>query len=87
MLSASPVHPRLADNVATYLDVSGHATEEIDCLLFYGTTLAGGLPFLVMMIGRRRCANSPIRRRQLVLNFAAATYLFCPKCYPLVISN
>jgi hypothetical protein len=40
-----------------------------------GTSLATGLPRFVMMIGRRCRATSSIRRKQLALKSAAATYL------------
>jgi hypothetical protein len=64
-----------ADDVAAYLDASGHATEQIDCLGFYRYQLGDRLAPLCDDDRPRYCATSSIKRRQLALNSAAATYL------------
>jgi hypothetical protein len=85
MFSSSPVHAASSIGLMMsphILTLRAMRPKRSIASVSTGTSLATGLPRLVMMIGRRCCATSSIRSRQLALNSVAATCLLsiasCP---------
>jgi len=90
MFSASPVHssssigPMMSPQILMLPAI--YPKRSID-FSSTDTSLATGFPRFVMMSDFRCCATSSIRRRQLALKSAAATYLFSIVFYPQVICS